>query len=171
MTGLAQLLAFLALLCLIAKPLGSYIADVFEGKPTFGSRILRPLERLIYIATGVSPDVEQRWTTYSGACIAFSLAGFLLFYFLLRWQAHLPFNPQRFSTAAAPAGATPMTPDLAFNTAISFMTNTSWQSYAGEATLSYFSQMAGVCVQSFASAAAGIAVAIALIRGFARPSF
>jgi K+-transporting ATPase ATPase A chain len=170
MTGLAELLAFLVLLCLVTKPLGAYMADVFEGKPTFGSRVLGPLERLIYRACGVSPDVEQRWTAYSGACIAFSLVGFLLFYLLLRWQAYLPFNPQRFGTALAPEGSTPMTPDLAFNTAVSFMTNTSWQAYGGESTLSYFSQMAGVCVQSFTSAAAGIAIAVAMIRGFARQS-
>ena len=168
MAGLAPLLLFVGLLCLIAKPLGSYMADVFEGRRTLGSRLLGPLERLIYRACGVSPDVEQRWTAYSGSCIAFSLVGFLLFYALLRWQAHLPLNPQRFGTALAPPGSTPVTPDLAFNTAVSFITNTSWQSYAGETTLSYFSQMAGVCVQSFTSAAAGIAVAIAMIRGFAR---
>jgi K+-transporting ATPase ATPase A chain len=168
--GFGQLLAFLALLVLITKPLGAYMADVFEGKRTFAARLLLPLERLIYRLTRVHPENDQLWTTYAGSCLAFSLVNFLLFYVILRMQRYLPFNPQRFGTPLAMPGATPMTPDLGFNTAVSFMTNTSWQAYSGESTLSYFAQMAGVCVQSFTSAAAGMAVAIAMIRGFVRQS-
>ncbi len=169
-TGIAQMLAFLVLLVLITKPLGAYMADVFEGKRTFAARLLLPVERLIYRLTRVHPENDQLWTTYAGACLSFSLVNFLLFYAILRWQGYLPFNPQRFGTPLAMPGSTPMTPDLAFNTAVSFMTNTSWQAYSGESALSYFAQMAGICVQSFTSAAAGMAVAIAMIRGFVRQS-
>jgi K+-transporting ATPase ATPase A chain len=164
------LLAFLALLVVITKPLGSYMAAVFEGKRTFLSQPLGPVESLIYRTCGVNPRVEQSWTTYAGSCLAFGLVNFLLFYALLRLQGVLPFNPQRFGSALAPRGSIPLTPDLAFNTAVSFMTNTSWQAYSGEATLSYLSQMLGVAVQSFASGATGMAVAVALIRGFVRES-
>jgi K+-transporting ATPase ATPase A chain len=166
----AQLFAYLALLWLITKPLGAYMADVFEGKRTFLSKALLPVERLIYRVSGAHPENQQLWTSYAGACLAFGAINFLLFYLILRWQGHLGLNPQAFGTAHAPSAATPMTPDLAFNTAVSFLTNTSWQAYAGETTLTYLSQMAGVCVQSFSSAAAGMAVAIAVIRGFVRQS-
>jgi K+-transporting ATPase ATPase A chain len=125
---------------------------------------------LIYRITRIHPENDQLWTSYAGSCLSFSLVNFLLFYALLRLQGYLPFNPQRFGTGAAMPGSTPMTPDLAFNTAVSFMTNTSWQAYSGESTLSYLTQMAGICVQSFTSAAAGMAVAIAMIRGFVRQS-
>jgi K+-transporting ATPase ATPase A chain len=168
--GCSQLLAFLVVLLLITKPLGAYIADVFRGNRTFLSPLLLPVERFIYRISGANPKNDQLWTTYAGACLAFSLTNFLLFYALLRWQGYLALNPQGFGTIHAPAGATPMTPDLTFNTVVSFLTNTSWQAYAGETALSYFSQMAGVCVQSFASAGVGIAVAIAVIRGFVRQS-
>jgi K+-transporting ATPase ATPase A chain len=168
--GSFQLLAFLGLLVLITKPLGSYMAAIFEGRPTFLSRPLVPVENLIYRICGVNPRIEQRWTAYAGACLAFGLVNFFLFYALLRLQGLLPFNPHRFGTALAPSGSIPLTPDLAFNTAISFMSNTSWQSYTGETTLSYLSQMLGVAVQSFTSAAAGMAVAVALIRGLVRDS-
>jgi len=123
--------------------------------------VLRWLEVLTYKVSGVKEDVEQRWTHYTAALLSFSIFGFLLTYLLQRAQAYLPFNPQNFGTPVVP-------PDLAFNTATSFVTNTNWQAYAGEATLSYFVQMAALAVQNFASAAAGIAVAVALIRGFAR---
>jgi len=166
--ALFQFLAYAVLLLAITRPLGSYMARVFEGKPTPLSRLLSPLERFIYRLCGINPAIEQRWTAYAGSCLAFGLVNFLLFYTLLRLQGLLPFNPQRFGTALAPRGSIPITPDLAFNTAVSFMTNTSWQSYSGESTLSYLSQMVGVTVQSFTSAAAGMAVAVALIRGFAR---
>src|SRR5580658_11056041 len=157
--SLAQLVVFLAALAAITRPLGAYMADVFSGRRTFLSRALAPIERAIYKTCGIDPAMEQTWTSYAAATLLFGLVNFALFYAILRLQGFLPWNPNQFGTAGAPAGSIPMTPDLAFNTAVSFMTNTSWQSYAGETTLSYFSQMAGVCVQSFASAAAGIAVA------------
>src|ERR1022692_2161430 len=154
-TSLCQLLVFLGLLLAIPKPLGSYMASVFEGKRTFLSKPLLPLERLIYRLGGVHPEKEQTWRTYTGCCLAFGHANFLLFYVLLRCERYLPGHP---------VGGTPLTPDLAFNTAVSFLSNTSWQAYSGETTLSYLSQMVGVAVQSFTSAAAGMAVAMALIR-------
>ena len=144
------------------------MARVFEGERTFLHPLLRPLERLIYRLCGIRETSEQRWTQYSASVIAFSLVGFLFVYAIQRLQGFLPLNPMHFSTAHAPSYATPMTPDLAFNTAVSFITNTNWQAYGGEQTLSYLVQMAALTVQNFLSAAAGIAVAIALIRGFAR---
>ncbi len=154
-TSLCQLLAFLGLLLAITKPLGWYMASVFEGKHTLLSNALRPLERLIYRASGVDPFKEQTWRTYAGCCLAFGFANFFLFYVLLRVQRWLPGH------------LATTTPDLAFNTAVSFMSNTSWQAYAGE-TLGAWTQMLGVTAQSFISAAAGMAVAVALIRGFTR---
>jgi K+-transporting ATPase ATPase A chain len=122
---------------------------------------LRWLEVLTYKAAGIREDVEQRWTQYTAALLSFSVFGFLIVYLLQRTQAYLPFNPQNFGTPN-------VAPDLAFNTAVSFLTNTNWQSYSGEATLSYLVQMAGLTVQNFVSAAAGLAIAIAVVRGFAR---
>jgi len=116
----------------------------------------------------VRPDIEQTWTAYAGSCLAFGLIGFLFFYLILRLQGWLPLNPQHFGTAAAMPGAVPVTPDLVFNIAVSFMTNTSWQSYPGETTLSYLSQMLVLGVQAFLATATGMAVAVALIRGFVR---
>ena len=170
MTPSGVLYIVMYFLCLLAltKPLGLYMAHVFEGERTFLHPLLRPLERLIYRLCGIREDAEQRWTQYAASLLAFSLVSFLFVYAIQRLQGFLPFNPMGFSTGHAPADATPMTPDLAFNTAVSFMTNTNWQSYGGEPTLSYFVQMAALTVQNFVSAAAGIAVAIALIRGFAR---
>ena len=162
------MIAFLGLLVVLTKPLGWYMAEVFTGKRTFLSGLLQPLERLIYRLCRIDPRIEQSWSAYAGACLAFGIVNFLFFYALLRLQAILPLNPQRFGDTPAPPWSIPVTPDLAFNTAVSFMTNTSWQAYPGETTLSYLSQMLGVAVQSFTSAAAGIAVAIALIRGFVR---
>lgn len=144
------------------------MANVFEGRPTFLSRILVPVERLTWRLCGIDPGRQQAWMDYAASCLAFSLVSALFFYVHLRLQGLLPLNPQGFGTGSAPAGATPMTPDLAFNIATSFMTNTSWQAWSGETTLSYLSQMLGIAVQSFTSAAAGMAVAIALIRAFAR---
>ena len=166
--GIAQILVFFVILVLITKPLGLYMTRVFEGQRTVLHPVLRPLERLCYRLCGVDDNVEQRWTQYAGSLLAFSLASFLFVYVIQRLQGWLPFNPQGFSTAHAPNGATPMTQDLAFNTAASFLTNTNWQAYSGEATLSYFTQMAALAVQNFASAAVGIAAAMALVRGFAR---
>lgn len=159
--GVLQIALFLALVILCAKPLGGYMARVFEGQRTFLHPVLRWLEVLTYKAAGISEDVEQRWTQYTAALLTFSIFGFVLLYLLQRLQGILPFNPQHF-------GAAQVSPDLAFNTATSFVTNTNWQAYSGESTLSYFVQMAGLAVQNFLSSAAGIAVAVALSRGFAR---
>jgi potassium-transporting ATPase potassium-binding subunit len=170
MTGngiLYILVYFLALLAL-TKPLGLYMARVFEGEHTFLHPLLRPVERLVYGICGIREENEQRWTQYAASILAFSLVSVLLVYAIQRLQGVLPLNPMRFGTRHTPANATPLTPDLAFNTAVSFMTNTNWQSYGGEQTFSYLVQMAALTVQNFLSAAAGIAVAIAMVRGFAR---
>lgn len=153
------LLFGLVLLC--TKPLGFYIARVMEGRRSFLHPLLGWLERWTYRVAGVRQDVEQHWTQYSASLLSFSLAGFVIIYLLQRVQGILPFNPQRFTSAL-------VSPDLAFNTAVSFVTNTNWQAYSGESTLSYFVQMAGLTVQNFLSAAAGVALAMAVIRGFAR---
>ena len=159
--GILQIALFFALILVCVKPLGAFMSNVFEGKRTFLHPLLRWLEVLTYKVAGVQEDVEQRWTQYTASLLAFSIFGFLLVYLLQRAQAYLPFNPQNFGTPN-------VSPDLAFNTAASFLTNTNWQAYSGESTLSYFVQMAGLTVQNFVSAAAGLAVAIAVIRGFAR---
>src|SRR5882724_2019637 len=159
--GVLQIGIFLGLILLFTKPLGSYMARVFEGERTFMHPALRWLEALTYKAIGVKEDVEQRWTQYTAALLSFSIFGFLLTYLIQRAQGFLPFNPQHFNASNVP-------PDLAFNTAASFVTNTNWQAYSGESTMSYFVQMAALAVQNFASAAAGIAVAVALVRGLAR---
>jgi len=159
--GVFQIALYFILILACAKPLGAYMANVFEGRRTFMHPVLRWLEVLTYKLIGVKEDVEQRWTQYTASLLSFSIFGFIIVYLLQRAQGFLPFNPQNF-------GAAQVTPDLAFNTAVSFITNTNWQAYTGEATLSYFVQMAALAVQNFASAAAGIAVAIALVRGFAR---
>ena len=166
--GIMQIVVFFALVIALTKPAGLFMFRVFEGQRTFLHPILRPMERLVYWLGGVKEDAEQTWVRYSASVISFSLFGFLFVYALQRLQGILPFNPQHFSTASAPGNATPMTPDLAFNTAVSFMTNTNWQSYVPETTMSYLTQMAALAVQNFVSAAAGIAVAVAMIRGFAR---
>jgi K+-transporting ATPase ATPase A chain len=159
--GTLQIAVFFGLILVCVKPLGAYMARVFEGQRTFLHPVLRWLEVLTYKMAGIREDVEQRWTHYTASLLSFSIFGFLLTYLLQRAQGILPFNPQGF-------GANNVTPDLAFNTATSFVTNTNWQSYSGESTLSYFVQMAALAVQNFASAAAGMAIAIALVRGFAR---
>jgi len=159
--GILQIALFFGLILLCTKPLGAFMAKVFEGQRTFLHPIFRWLEVLTYKAAGVKEDVEQRWTQYTASLLTFSIFGFLLVYLIQRAQAYLPFNPQNFGTPN-------VTPDLAFNTAVSFVTHTNWQAYSGESTLSYFVKMAALTVQNFASAAAGIAIAIALVRGFAR---
>jgi K+-transporting ATPase ATPase A chain len=159
--GIFQIVLFLGLIAACAKPLGIYMANVFEGRRTFMHPPLRWLEALTYKLIGVREDVEQRWTTYTASLLSYSIFGFALVYLLQRAQGLLPFNPQHFNAGN-------VSPDLAFNTAASFITNTNWQAYSGESTLGYFVQMAALAVQNFASAAAGIAVAIALVRGFAR---
>ncbi len=157
--GVIQLLIFFVILMAIAKPLGLYMARLFEGERVFLTPVLRPVERLIYRATGVNERQEMRWTTYAIAMLLFNLAGFLAVYLFQRLQGGLPFNPEELASVE---------PRSAFNTAVLFMSNTNWQGYAGEATMSYLTQMAALTVQNFASAATGIAVAIALVRGFAR---
>ncbi|MBW8300235.1 MAG: potassium-transporting ATPase subunit KdpA [Hydrogenophaga sp.] len=151
-------LLFLAVLAAI-KPLGLYMARVFSGERTFLSPVLAPMEVGLYRMAGIQRDKEQGWLAYTVSMLAFSLAGFLVLYAILRLQAYLPLNPQGF------AG---MAPDLAFNTAVSFVTNTNWQNYAGETTLGHFAQMAGLTVQNFLSAATGMALAIAFSRAFVR---
>jgi K+-transporting ATPase ATPase A chain len=167
-SGVLYIAVYFAILLAVTKPLGLFMAKVFQGERSFLHPLLRPLERIVYRLGGIQEEAEQRWTQYAAAVLAFSLVSFLFVYLLQRLQGLLPLNPMGFSTSHAPANATAMTPDLAFNTASSFMTNTNWQSYSGETTLTYFVQMAALTVQNFVSAAAGIAVAIALIRGFAR---
>src|ERR1700722_2413657 len=165
---LLQIAVFFLVLIAIAKPLGSYMVRVFAGERTFLYPVLRPIERLCYTGSGVNESDEQHWTRYAGSLLAFSFFSFLLLYLLQRLQGVLPLNPMGFSTAHAPSGATALTPDLAFNTAVSFMANTNWQSYSGESTLSYLVQMVGLTMHNFTSGAAGMAVAVALIRGFSR---
>jgi potassium-transporting ATPase potassium-binding subunit len=159
--GIFQIAIYCVVLLALTKPLGSYMARVYEGKRTFLHPILRPLERWIYALAGVQEQTEQRWTQYAASLLAFSAVCFVFTYGIQRFQGLLPLNPAEF-------GAKQATPDLSFNTAVSFMTNTNWQSYGGETTLSYFVQMAALTVQNFVSAAAGMCVAIALIRGFTR---
>jgi K+-transporting ATPase ATPase A chain len=159
--GFLQIFVYFLILLAITKPVGIFITRVFAGERTFLHPLMRWLEVLVYKLSGVREDVEQRWTQYAGALLSFSVFGFLLAYVLQRAQAYLPLNPQNFGTPN-------VTPDLAFNTALSFVTNTNWQSYSGESTLSYFVQMAALTVQNFVSGAAGVAIAIALVRGFAR---
>jgi K+-transporting ATPase ATPase A chain len=161
--GFLQIALFFGVLLLTVKPLGGYMARVFQGERTLLSPVLRPAERGLYRLFGVREDEGQHWTQYAAALLAYSVVGLLLTYTLLRLQGVLPLNPQGF-------GAQQMTPDLAFNTAASFTTNTNWQNYGGESTLSYFSQMVALSIHNWMSAAAGIAVAVALVRGLARRS-
>ncbi|WP_419694684.1 potassium-transporting ATPase subunit KdpA [Mesorhizobium muleiense] len=159
--GWMQILVYCGIVVLLVKPLGGYMYRVFSGDRTFLSPILGPVERSLYRISGTSEREEQHWTTYAAALLFFNLAGFLVLYALQRLQGSLPYNP---------AGMSAVQPGLAFNTAASFMTNTNWQNYGGESTMSYLVQMAGLTVQNFLSAATGIAVAIALIRGFTKAS-
>jgi K+-transporting ATPase ATPase A chain len=159
--GWVQIVLFCAVVAALVAPLGGYMTRVFSGENTFLSPIFRPLETALYRVAGVDEKSEQHWLSYTLAMLLFQAAGFVLLYALLRLQAVLPFNP---------ASQSAMAPDLTFNTAISFLTNTNWQNYGGESTLSYLSQMLGLTVQNFLSAATGIALALALIRGFARAS-
>src|SRR3954469_20912915 len=160
--GWIQIAIFCALVLVSVKPLGLYMARVFEGERTFLMPVLRPLERGIYALCGVDEAREQHWIRYTVGMLLFSLVSFLFTYGLQRLQAIIPL--------LNPVGMAAVSPDSAFNTSVSFTTNTNWQDYAGETTMSYLTQMAGLTVQNFVSAAAGIALAIALIRGFARRS-
>jgi potassium-transporting ATPase potassium-binding subunit len=168
--GLLQIAVFFLAVLALTKPMGAFMARVFEGERTWLHPLLRPLERLIYRLCGIKEGQEQRWTGYAGSLLMFSLMSLLLTYLIQRIQGFLPFNPQGFGTAHATQGATAMTPDLAFNTAVSFTTNTNWQGYTPETTMSYLTQMLGLATHNFFSAAAGMAIAIALVRGFARHS-
>jgi K+-transporting ATPase ATPase A chain len=159
--GWIQILLFCAIIVALAKPLGWYMTRVFNGERTFLSPILRPVERGLYWIGGVDERREQHWLTYTVAMLFFHVGGFLILYAVMRLQAALPFNPAEQSAVAE---------DLSFNTAISFITNTNWQNYGGESTMSYLVQMLGLTHQNFLSAATGIALAVALIRGFSRSS-
>ena len=159
--GLLQLALYVVVLVALVKPLGAYMAAVFRGERTFLSPLLGPVERLIYRISGVDPAHESDWTRYAFDALLVNLLGFIAVYALQRLQGVLPLNPQ---------GLGAISPDSSFNTAVSFATNTNWQGYVGEATLSYLTQMLGLAVQNFLSAATGIAVLIALIRGFVRHS-
>ncbi|HEY2384531.1 MAG TPA: potassium-transporting ATPase subunit KdpA [Terriglobia bacterium] len=166
--GIGQIVIFFLIVLALTKPAGLFMYRVFESKRTFLHPVLRPVERLIYWLGGVKEGEEQTWVWYTASLIGLSVFCFLFPYAIQRLQGLLPLNPMHFSTPQAPMNATPMTPDLAFNTAVSFMTNTNWQSYSPDTTLGYLVQMAALAVQNFVSAAVGIAVAIAVMRGFAR---
>src|SRR6267154_1164257 len=159
--GWLQIALFCAVIVLLVKPFGGYMTRVFTGERTFLSPVLGPLERLFYRLSGVDEKSDQNWLTYAVSMLLFSVVGFASLYALMRFQAMLPFNP---------AGQSEVEEGLAFNTAMSFDTNTNWQSYVPETTMSYLVQMAGLTVHNFVSAATGIALAVALIRGFARRS-
>jgi K+-transporting ATPase ATPase A chain len=166
--GWLQIALFFALIIACAKPLGTYIANVMEGRKNWLSPVFGPVERVFYGICGLRTDdsgqpQEQHWTRYAGSLLAFSAFSAVLLYAIQRLQVLLPFNPQGYSAGN-------VSPDLAFNTAVSFTTNTNWQSYVPETTLSYFVQMAGLTVHNFVSAAAGLSIALALARGFARHS-
>jgi K+-transporting ATPase ATPase A chain len=156
-----QIILYCAIIVALVKPLGWYMTRVFNGERTFLSPVLRPVEVALYWAGGVNEKREQHWLTYTVAMLLFHVGGFLILYVLMRLQAVLPFNPAEQSAVAE---------DLSFNTAISFITNTNWQNYGGESTMSYLVQMLGFTHQNFLSAATGIVLAVALIRGFARAS-
>ncbi len=161
--GILQLVLFLLLVLLLTKPMGAYMARVFRGERTPLTPVFRPVERLFYRLLGIREDQDMRWTTYTFAMLMFSVVGGLASYALLRLQGYLPLNPQHFTGREMPA-------DLAFNTAMSFTTNTNWQNYVPEAVVSTFSNMVALASHNWMSAATGIAVAIALVRGFSRHS-
>ena len=161
LNGWIQIAIYCVIVLALVKPLGWYMTSVFNGERTFLSPVLRPVERGLYWLGGVDETREQSWLTYTVGMLLFHVGGFLILYTLMRVQGGLPFNPQ---------GMTAVAPDLSFNTAISFITNTNWQNYGGESTMSYLVQMLGLTHQNFLSAATGIVLAVALIRGFARAS-
>ncbi|MGA9603502.1 MAG: potassium-transporting ATPase subunit KdpA [Methyloceanibacter sp.] len=161
LNGWIQIALYFVVLTALAVPLGRYMAQVFGGEWTFLAPVLRPVERGLYRLAGIDETREQTWITYTVAMLLFNAAGFALVYAILRLQAWLPLNP---------AGMSAVAPDLSFNTAVSFASNTNWQNYGGESTMSYLSQMMALTTQNFVSAATGIALAVALIRGFARAS-
>ncbi len=157
--GWLQIAVILVVVGLLTKPLGAYMAKVYRGEPIWIDRAIGPLERVLYRISGIDPKKDMTWKKYAMSLLAFSMAGFLLLYLVQRIQGVLP---------SGPSGVGAVRPDLAFNTAVSFVTNTNWQAYAGETTMKYVTQMVGLTVQNFVSAATGMAVAVALIRGFSR---
>src|SRR5690349_13567574 len=159
--GWIQILVFAVLVIAVTRPLGGFMTRVFNGERTFLSPVLDPVERGLYRLAGVDEKAEQHWVTYAVSMLLFSVVGLFPLYAMQRLQGVLPFNP---------AGMTAIPADLAFNTAASFTTNTNWQNYGGESTMSYFVQMAGLTFHNFVSAATGIALAVALVRGFASAS-
>ncbi len=159
--GCFQLVFYMVVILALAKPLGAYMARIYEGRPASLNRIGAPFERLLYRVSGVNPAHEMHWTEYAVAMLLFSFLGFVAAYALQRFQASLPLNPQAFPAVSA---------DSSFNTAISFVTNTNWQGYGGESTMSYLTQMLALTVQNFVSAAAGMAMLVAFTRGFSRRS-
>lgn len=159
--GILQLVLYFGVLLLLSKPLGVYMARVYEGEPCGLNRVLGPLERILYRLCGIRPDEEMDWKKYTVTVLLFNAAGMLVLYLLQRIQGILPLNPQGFPAVS---------PDSSFNTAVSFTTNTNWQGYGGETTMSYLTQMVGLTVQNFVSAASGMAVLVALVRGFKRHS-
>jgi K+-transporting ATPase ATPase A chain len=161
LNGWIQILIYCAIIIAITAPFGGFMTRLFSGERTFLTPVLGPVERGIYAVAGVDGKSEQSWVGYAVAMLMFKLVGFLLLYVLQRTQAMLPFNP---------AGESAVTPDLAYNTAVSFLTNTNWQNYGGESTMGYLVQMVGLTTQNFLSAGAGIAIAVAFIRGFSRRS-
>jgi K+-transporting ATPase ATPase A chain len=161
LNGWLQILLYCGIIIVLVKPLGGYMTRVFSGERTFLSPVLVPVERGLYALAGTSEREEQHWTSYALSMLMFNLLGVLVLYALMRLQAVLPYNP---------AGMAAVGPELSFNTAVSFVTNTNWQNYGGESTMSYLTQMAGLTVQNFVSAATGIAIAIGLIRAFSRTS-
>jgi K+-transporting ATPase ATPase A chain len=161
LNGIFQIVLYFGVLLALTKPMGAYMVRVYGGSDLWLKRLLGPLERLMYQLCGIRPDDEMDWKAYALSMMVFNVAGVLLLYAIQRVQGLLPLNPQGLGAVA---------PDLAFNTAASFATNTNWQAYTPETTMSYLTQMAGLAVQNFASAATGMAIAVALIRGFARRS-
>ncbi|HEY6241832.1 MAG TPA: potassium-transporting ATPase subunit KdpA, partial [Burkholderiales bacterium] len=159
--GYLQLAFYVVVLIALAKPLGTYMAAIYEGKPAILNQFGAPIERLIYRLCGVKESEEMRWTQYALAALWFTLVGLLAVYGLQRLQNYLPLNP---------AAMAAVSPDSSFNTAVSFITNTNWQGYGGESTMSYLTQMLALTVQNFVSAALGMAVVVALTRGLARQS-
>ncbi|MBB4278957.1 potassium-transporting ATPase subunit KdpA [Rhizobium mongolense] len=161
LNGWLQILLYCGIVLVLVKPLGGYMTRVFNGERTSFSPVLVPIERGLYAIAGTSEREEQHWTSYAFSMLLFNFLGVLVLYALMRLQAGLPYNP---------AAMTSVPPDLSFNTAVSFVTNTNWQNYSGEGTMSYLTQMAGLTVQNFVSASTGIAIAVGLIRAFARAS-
>ena len=161
LNGWIQIALYCAIVIAITKPFGGYLKRVFSGERTFLSPVLGWLERSIYAISGVDPDEDQHWLTYAFAMLAFSIVGFVVLYGIQRLQGVLPFNPEHLAN---------ISPDSSFNTSVSFISNTNWQSYVPETTMSYLTQMAGLTMHNFVSAATGVALAVALVRGFARRS-